>query len=184
MTSTFLEMVFQNLMTLLPFVIVYSYERGVRWFLGCNPKELQPGFHWKIWFIHRVEIVIVIDDVLQLPTQSVITKDKKLVCFSVNIGYRINNAVKHWCGVTDFRTATLGLAMIHLAQRVRERTLDELMGDLKSLEKSLEGTLTTRFKDWGTEVFLVGFTDFAEVPQQYRVFGIGDHHISDNKIVL
>ena len=65
--------------------------------------------------------------------------------------------------------------MAHLAKRVREKELAELITDLKKLEDSLEGTLTTQFKNWGTEVEWVGFTDFAEVPTQFRVFGIGDH---------
>jgi len=133
-----------------------------------------PGFWCKIWIVHSVEVIPVVDDVIELPTQSVITKDEKLVCFSANIGYRITNVVNHFCGVTDFTTATVGIAMTHLAQRVREKTLAELTIDLKKLEGSLENTLTTRVKDWGTEIWSVGFTNFAEVPSQLRIFGIGD----------
>ena len=120
--------------------------------------------------MHQYEAYEIVDDVIDLPVQSVITKDKKLVCFKVNIGYRIVDVVAHGCGVQDFVESTAGLAMTHLAQRVRELTLVDLEADLKVLEKSLEGTLTTRMKKWGTEVFNVGFTDFAEVPQQMRIF--------------
>jgi regulator of protease activity HflC (stomatin/prohibitin superfamily) len=170
MTGTFLEVVLNNLMSLFPFVIVRSYQRAVRWTFGRNPKELKPGIHWKIWVLHQVETINVVDEVVNLPVQSVITADKKLVCFSVNIGFRINDAVKHLCAVQDFQESTNGLAMTHLAKKVREKTLAELVEDLGTIEKSLTGTLTTRFKDWGTEVFSVGFTDFAEVPYQIRLF--------------
>ena len=170
MTGTFVEIVLNNLMALFPFVIVRSYQRGVRWVFGKNPKELMPGFHWKIWLLHQVETINVVDEVVNLPVQSVITADKKLVCFSVNIGFRIDDAVKHMCGVQDFQESTAGLAMTHLAKRVREKTLADLISDLGTIEKSLSGTLTTRFQDWGTTVFSVGFTDFAEVPYQIRLF--------------
>ena len=172
MHSTLVEMILQNLMSLLPFVIVKSYQAGIRWTLGRNPIELKPGPHWKIWLLHSATVYELCDDVVDLPVQSVITKDEKLVCFSVNIGYRIVDVVAHGCNVQDFVESTAGLAMTHLAQRVREMDLNELTasGGLKKLESSLEGTLTTRMKRWGTEVFSVGFTNFAEVPRQMRIF--------------
>jgi regulator of protease activity HflC (stomatin/prohibitin superfamily) len=172
MHSTLVEMIIQNLMSLLPWVIVRSYEEGVRWTLGKNPKAMKPGPHWKIWGIHQVDIYALVDDVVDLPVQSVITKDGKLVCFSVNIGYRIVDVVCHACNVQDFVESTAGLAMTHNAQRVRELTWDDLIaeGGLKKLEASLEGTLSTRMKRWGTQVFSVGFTNFALVPRQMRIF--------------
>jgi regulator of protease activity HflC (stomatin/prohibitin superfamily) len=170
MGGTLIEIVLNNLMSLMPFVIVRSYQRAVRWTFGKNPKELQPGIHWKIWLLHQCELCVVVDDVMDLPVQSVITRDEKLVCFSVNIGYRVVDVVSHYCNVQDFTQSTQGLAMTHLAQKVREKTRDELVADLKTIESSLRGTLTNRMKDWGTEVFSVGFTDFAEVPRQMRIF--------------
>jgi regulator of protease activity HflC (stomatin/prohibitin superfamily) len=172
MGGTLMETILQNLMALLPFVIVRTYERGVRWTFGCNPTELMPGFHWKIWLLHQVETMPIVDEAIELPIQSVITADEKLVCFSVNIGYRVCDVVKHWNGVQDFHESTKALAMTHLAQRVRASKLADLVaeGGLKKLEGSAEGTLTTKFNKWGTEVFFVGFVNFAEVPRQMRIF--------------
>lgn len=170
MGETFITVVFNNLMALMPFVIVRSYQMGVRWTVGRNPKPLKAGPHWKVWLVHQIEISDVTDEFIELPIQSVITKDKKLVCFSANIGYRIKDVVAHWQNVQDFVASTHGAAMTHLAARVRELDLADLESDLKKLEASLKGTLTTRFRDWGTEVFSVGFTNFAEVPRQYRFF--------------
>lgn len=172
MHGTLVEMILQNLVSLFPFVIIKSYQEGIRWTLGKNPKALKPGIHWKIWLLHSVDVYDLCDEVLDLPVQSVITKDEKLVCFSVNIGFRVVDVVAHGCNVQDFAESTAGLAMTHLAQRVREKSLSDLIADggLKQLEKSLEGTLTTRMKDWGSSVFSVGFTNFAEVPRQMRIF--------------
>jgi regulator of protease activity HflC (stomatin/prohibitin superfamily) len=173
MGETFMAQVLQNLMVLLPFVIVRSYQMGVRWSFGKNPHALPPGFHWKFWVYHQVEISDVTDEFIELPIQSVITKDNKLICFSANIGYRIADVVKHWQNVQDFVASTHGAAMTHLAKRVRESSLADLESPdgMKKLEDSLKNTLTTKFKEWGTEVFSVGFTNFAEVSRQYRFFG-------------
>lgn len=159
-----------------PLFMVRSYQEGVRWTFGRNPKLLGPGLHFRIPIIQELEIISVVDDYLAFPVQSVITRDGELVCFDAMIGYRIDDAVKHFCEVVDFRDATQELAMAHLAQRVRDWTYEELTaeGGLKSLEKSLEGTLTTRVKGWGTRIIDVGFTNFAKVPYQFRLFGIKD----------
>jgi len=166
-----MQVILENLMTLLPFVVIYSFEGGVKWTLGKKPRALGPGFHWKIWFVHEIEVISVVDEYMDLPIQSVITKDGQLVCFSVIIGYKITDPVKHFCEVSDFKEATEGVAMQHLALRVREQNYEELTNDLKALETSLRGTLTTRVRAWGTEIFSVGFTNFAKVPLQFRMFG-------------
>ena len=173
--ETFLASVLQNLLVLMPFTIIRTYQMGVRWSLGKNPKPLGAGWHWKVWLYHGIEISDVVDEVIELPIQSVITKDEKLVCFNANIGYRITDIVKHWHSVQDFHESTRALAMSHLAEKVREKNLTDLVGDIKKLETSLRGTLTTRFKDWGTEVFHVGFPNFAEVPNQVRLFSDSPH---------
>jgi regulator of protease activity HflC (stomatin/prohibitin superfamily) len=173
MGETFIAALLNNLMVLMPFIIVRSYEMGVRWTLGRDPQACKPGFHWKMWLYHQAEISEVQDEFIELPIQSVITQDKKLVCFSVNVGYRICDIVLHWDNVQDFTASIHGAAMTHLAERVRKSTLEELESDegLGKLENSLKGTLTTRFKRWGAEVYSVGFTNFAEVSRQYRFFG-------------
>ncbi len=172
MNGTLIEIVLQNLMALFPFVIVRSYQAGIRWTFGKNPKEMTPGAHWKIWLLHQCDIYDLCDEVLDLPVQSIITKDDRAVCFSVNIGFRVVDVVAHGCNVQDFNESTAGIAMTHLAQRVREMNFADLTaeGGLKKLEQSLENTLTTRMKRWGSEVFSVGFTNFVEVPRQMRIF--------------
>lgn len=169
--ANIVEVMSNNLLELMPFVVLRTYERGVRYTLGRDPEELMPGIRLRLYLVHSIDRVVVVDDVLTTPIQSVVTKDEKLVCFSASIGYRVVDAVKHLNGVTDFESSTRAIAQRHLAKRVRETELSELAADLKKLEDSLRGTLTTKFRDWGTEVFDVGFIDFAEVPQQVRLFG-------------
>lgn len=177
MIDGLVDALFQNFMELMPFYIVHSYESSVRWTWGKKPRELGPGIHLRCYLMHSVQTVITVDDVIALPTQSVITKDEKLVCFKASFGYRVKDPVAHLCNVTDFIDSTREIAMQHLAKRVREKTLAEMVEDLNTLEKSLRGTLETKFKDWGTEITMVGFTDFAEVPTQVRLFQDGKSFI-------
>jgi regulator of protease activity HflC (stomatin/prohibitin superfamily) len=153
-----------------PLVLIRSYERGVLWIWGRNPRELGPGPRFQLRPWRDIEVVNTAEEYVSLPVQSVITKDNKLVCFRAAFGFIVVDPVKHFCNVEDFHEATVELAMMHLAERVRDQELNDSL-DLKRLEKSLEGTLTTRLKEWGSEITRVGFTDFAIVPRQYRIFG-------------
>lgn len=166
-----IDILANNLLAMMPFVIVKSFQKGVRWTLGSNPKELQPGFHWRIYFFHEVDMVPVCENVIHLPGQTITTKDGKVVYFSTSIAYIVNDAVAHYCNVVDFKESTITLAMRHLSARVRKLTHDEIVADIQKLEDSLANTLTTRLKKWGTEVIDVGFMDLAEVKQRIRLFG-------------
>jgi regulator of protease activity HflC (stomatin/prohibitin superfamily) len=170
--GTVVEHIFANFEKLLPFQILKSYEMGVRWTWGRNPRQLGPGPHWRLPLLHSILAYDIVDEVMNLPTQSVITKDGKAVCFSVNIAFRIADIVKHACSVQDFNESTAGAAMIHLAKKVRERDLAELetAEGLGKLEKSLRDTLTTKMHRWGTEIVDVGFTDFVASPRMIRLF--------------
>lgn len=166
--SDFLKIFLDNVMQLMPFVIVRSYERGVRWTWGTNPKELKPGLRWKLWLVHGVEVFDVQDQVLNLPTQSVKLMGGKEVVFSANITLRIDNAVKHFCAVQNFEKSVSDLAMTHLHRKVRGKSASDI--DLTVLERSLKETLGNKLKDWGAEVLFVGFTDFVETGAQVRLF--------------
>lgn len=165
------EKLADNLLDLLPFYRVMSYEMACQWTFGKNPVAKGPGWHWRWYGITTYEKVPVVDEVLELPIQSVLTKDKKSVSFKAVVGYRVNDIVAHYCNVNDFADSTKSRAMGHLAKRVRAQTLDEVEFDLGKLEASCKGTLGTKLKEWGTEVLFVEFIDFVEVRTQIRLFG-------------
>lgn len=169
--SNIVQALANNIMELMPFLIIKSYERGVRWTWGQNPIELLPGLHLRIWLMHSVETGSVVDNAIHLPHQTVTCEaNGKVYHYRLNMGYRITDIVKHYCNVNNFKEVTMAIAMRHVAKRIRKEPPD----DLTKLEKSLETTLTTQFKDWGTDVFAVGFTDFAEVETRMRLFGDDD----------
>lgn len=166
-----------NLSKLLPWRVIFDYERGVRWTFGCNPTALKPGVRICLWGAQRVDQFSVVERIVKLETQSVLTKkteteDAQSVCFAVNVGIEIDNPVWYATRVHDFEDSLKDLAMSHLAERVRSKTMSDLSteGGLKDLEASLKGTLTTRLTKWGAIVTHVGFTNFVPVAQQVRLF--------------
>jgi regulator of protease activity HflC (stomatin/prohibitin superfamily) len=111
-----------------------------------------------------------VEQVYNLPTQSITTKDDVTVTFSANIRFRISDVLLNLTEVHNFEASLEGAAMVHLAQRVRAWSWKELVENQKKLETSLADTLTTRVKRWGVEILEVGLTDLVK-GKVYRFYG-------------
>lgn len=163
--------VLENLVTFLPFRIVHSYQRGVRFSRGvAQAAQLEPGVHWFLPLFQSIEVVSVASEVLNLPTQTVTTLDGEPVSFSANIEYQVVDVVAMYCNVQDFEASVIGAAMGHLATKVRKNNYLDLVAEQSPLERSLRDTLTTRLKEWGVKVLDVRLTDFVRA-RAYRVYG-------------
>lgn len=170
MTWNLVDLIANNLLALLPLKIIHSFERGVKFHLGTDVAELGPGIHLFIPFFQSIEVIHVVPEVVNLPTQSLTTVDGHHISFSANIEFEVHDARAMFVGVQDFQSSLMNMAMNHLAYRVREWTWQELREGQRELERSMKDTLTTRVKKWGVTVLSVGITDLVEA-QTYRIFG-------------
>lgn len=162
----------QWLWGMFPVRIIRSYQRGVKFKKGIvQPEQLEPGIRWGWPFVDSIEVVSIVEDVIDLPTQSITTSDGKTVSFSANISYEVVDLVAYFTNVQDFSESLPRVAAGHLAKQVREWSWDELHKGQKKLEESLKGTLTTRVKGWGVRVIECRLTDCV-VAKQYRIYGM------------
>jgi regulator of protease activity HflC (stomatin/prohibitin superfamily) len=166
---TWIEVLFRYLRELWPFYIVRSFEQGVRFRFGRDIARLGPGIYFNWWFVESIEIVTVVADVINLPTQTITCKDGKPVTFSANVEYEVEDARKMYCSVTNFGDSLRNAAMGHLAKRVRDWTTADLADSQAELERSLRGTLTTYVRDWGVKIKEVRLTDMVAA-RAYRLF--------------
>jgi regulator of protease activity HflC (stomatin/prohibitin superfamily) len=158
--------VLDNLRELWPCKIIRSYQRGIRFKNGVvHEEQLVPGLYWFIPFFWAIEEVSVVEDVLDLPTQSITTADGKMVSFSANVSFEVTDAVLLYTQVQDFEQNLSRIACGHLAMRVREWRWDELQESQKKLEASLRDTLTTRVKGWGCRIIECRLTDLVQARQ-------------------
>ena len=172
MNTSLVEAILTNLAQLLPWRIVHSYERGVRFRLGRDVEELLPGWHWFWPAFESIDIVNVAPETRNLPTQTVMSKDGKPVTFSANVCYRITDARQMFVSVQDFDEAMIAYAMCHLASEIGARTLVGLRRDREELEPNLADSLSEKVGAWGAAIEWVGITDLANA-NAYRVFGDG-----------
>lgn len=169
-----LDALLTRLAQLWPFERIRPWQRAVRTtfvpFRGVRVVVLEPGIVRALWFFDALDIRDVQEDTYNLPTQSVTTKDDVAVSLSANFVYEIEDVRAAVCDVRQFDASLQDLAMVHLAERIRELTWDELRAGQDKLEQSLKGTLTTRAKRWGVTIIRVGLTDLVKA-RQFRHFG-------------
>ncbi len=155
-----------NLRELWPVKIVRVYQRGVRFRNGTVTEPALPPGHYYFWpFFWAIEVVDVVEDVLDLPSQSITTKDGKMVTFSANVSFEVTDAVALYTEVQDFDENLSRIACGHLAMRVREWEWIELQESQRKLESSLRDTLTTRVKGWGVKIIECRLTDLVQARQ-------------------
>lgn len=178
-----------KLSVLWPFVRIQVWQRAIRttflpslvlptrqkpYYRTIPPRaivaSLGPGVHRRLWWMEEVQNESIVEQVYNLPTQSITTKDDVAVTFSANIRFQISDVVLNLTQVHNFEASLEGAAMVHLAQRVRDWNWKELVENQKKLEKSLADTLTTRVKHWGVEIIDVGLTDLVK-GRVYRFYG-------------
>jgi regulator of protease activity HflC (stomatin/prohibitin superfamily) len=161
-----LQLLFEKVEYLWPFRVIRSFQRGVFMCVGWTyPHPLKPGFYpFLPWFM-AIEVVDVVEDVIDLHSQSITTSDGKLVTFSANISYEVTDAVALWTEVQDFAENLSRVACGHLAVRVREQSWEELQLGQRKLELSLRDTMTTRVKPWGVRILECRLTDCVQAKQ-------------------
>jgi regulator of protease activity HflC (stomatin/prohibitin superfamily) len=159
------------LLKLWPFEKLQPWERGIKLTyqvklpLLPEPEVLTqpigPGTHFVLWYFQELRKESTVPQVMDLLSQSIMTKDNQAVSFSVNIEYEIEDPTKNILGVHNFESSLEAACRIHLARRVRELSWNELIEKQSWLEDRLTETLTTRAKRWGAKINEVGFTDLT-----------------------
>lgn len=172
-----LQVILDNLAILAPWFLITAPDTGVIFRFGKVRKTVGPGFHWRIPFVDHLKDQSSVIQFLLLPVQTVETKDNQAICFSLRIGYIIEDPIAYFTQVTDFEEGAESIVQIEAGKRVREFLYDALKDPAQSAEvddllKFLTRTLTAGVRDWGARVTVVGFNDWAHVQPPYRVFGI------------
>lgn len=158
-----------------PYAIINPDERGVFMRGGRYRRNLSPGFYFKWPIYDEVKIIPVKEQVINLPNQSVTTKDGKQLALSGAIRYEVDGPSRALLNVLDYDTSLQNLAMSVLASFVSRVNADRC--DYDTLCKEVLEELQSEAENWGLEVMDFWLTDFVE----HKVYRIMTH---DTPIIL
>lgn len=132
--------------------IIRPWQKGLVERLGRYQRTADAGLTIIIPFLEKLIKVDMREQVVDVPPQSVITKDNVVVEVDAVVYYEVTDPVKVTYNVANFYTAATKLAQTNLRNLVGDLALDESLTSREVINTKLRQILDDATDKWGTKV--------------------------------
>ena len=132
--------------------ILRQYERAVVFTLGRFQSVQGPGLVLLIPFFQEMVRVDLRIQVIEIPTQDVISRDNVSMKVDAVLYFNVVNPERAIIQVQNYLPATNMLAQTTLRAVLGQHDLDEMLSDRKKLSTDVQSILDTQTETWGIKV--------------------------------
>jgi regulator of protease activity HflC (stomatin/prohibitin superfamily) len=133
----------------------YTVER-----FGKYTQTLEPGLGLIVPFIDRVgHKQNMMEQVMQVPSQEVITRDNAMVTVDGVAFYQVMNAAKAAYEVEDVQNAVINMTMTNIRTVMGSMELDNLLSQRDEINHRLLGVVDQATQPWGVKMTRIEIKD-------------------------
>ena len=138
-----------------------QYVRSVIFRFGRLKGVKGAGLFWIIPVVDQIVRVDLRTRQLDVPKQTIITRDNISVDVDAVIYYHVNDPAQAVVAVEDYEGATALIAQTMLRDVLGQNELDSILSDREVLNQKIQALLETVTAPWGVHVDIVTIRDIA-----------------------